>query len=135
MKRLIISLSAVLVMLSFSPLFGQEGRKIDWKAYSTNLIEAIKSSNEGLQLSAMQKVIKSSDSLDVALARYVVMDVFMNNKDQKVRQLALATLIKIDNPLDIGLLELHLKWEENEELQKMIKHMLVEKGRMKAKKD
>jgi hypothetical protein len=131
MKRLTSALLVVLVVLSFNSLFAQEGKQIDWQAFSTNLIEAIKSSNDGLKMSAMQQVIRSSDSLDVALARYVVMDVFMNNKDQKVRQLALATLIKIDNPLDVGLLELHYKWEENEKIQGMIKNMLIEKGRMK----
>lgn len=131
MKRLTSALLVVLVVLSFNSLLAQEGKKIDWQAFSTNLIEAIKSSNDGLKMSAMQQVIRSSDSLDVALGRYVVMDVFMNNKDQKVRQLALATLIKIDNPMDIGLLELHYKWEKNEKIQEMIKNMLIEKGRMK----
>jgi len=133
MKRLMSALLVVLVLLSFNSIFAQEAKKIDWQAYSTNLVEAIKSSNEGLKLSAMQQVIRSSDSLDVAVARYVVMDMFMSHKNQKVRQLALATLIKIDNPLDIGLLELHLKWEKNDDLKKMIKNMLIEKGRLKKK--
>ena len=131
MRHFIKTSLVVLVLLSANSLFAQEGKKIDWQAFSTNLIKAIKSSNEGLQLSAMQQVIRSSDSLDVVLARYVVMDVFMNHKDQQVRQLALATLSKIDNPMDIGLLELHYKWEKNETIKKMINNVLIEKGRIK----
>ena len=129
--RFTAALVTLIVFLFYSTsLIAQERNKIDWDKYGKRLVEALKSTHEGLQLSAMQHAIRYGDSLDVVLARYVVMDKFMNHKSRKVRQLALATLAQIDNPLDIGLLELHLKWEKDPVIKKMIAKVLLEKGRM-----
>jgi len=128
----VVLLTLLLFLFSTTSLIAQEKGKIDWDKYSKRLVEALKSSHEGLQLSAMQNTIRYGDSLDVVLARYVIMDKFMNNKSRNVRQLALATLAEIDNPLDIGLLELQLKWEEDPVIKKMIAKVMVDKGRMKA---
>ena len=129
-----VFVTLVVFLFSNTSLIAQESGKIDWDKYSERLVEALKSTHEGLQLSAMQHTIRYGDSLDVVLARYVVMDKFMNNKDQKVRQLALTTLAQISNPLDLGLLELHLKWEEDPVIKKMIANVLVDKGRMTVAK-
>jgi len=128
MKSFILSITALFI--AFIVLSAQEKPQVDWEKYSEQLIKAVGSTNKGVQLSAMRHIIRYGDSLEVVMARYVVMDKFMNDKNQKVRLLALATLATIDNPLDIGLLELHYKWEKDPEVKKMIAKVLVDKGRL-----
>lgn len=128
--RLLLLALAGLLVASVS-VRAQEHRKVDWDKYGDRLVEALKSTHEGLQLSAMQQTIRYGDSVDVVLARYVIMDKFMNNPNRKVRLLALRTLAQVDNPLDMGLLELQLKWEEDPLVKRQIAQVLLENGRMK----
>lgn len=120
----------MVLFFAFAVLPAQNNSKVDWEKYSEQLIKSMKSTNKGVQLSAMRHIIQYGDSLEVVMARYVVMDKFMNDKNQKVRLLALATLATIDNPLDIGLLELHYKWEKDPEVKKMMAKVLADKGRL-----
>ncbi|HGY54059.1 MAG TPA: hypothetical protein ENK44_00010 [Caldithrix abyssi] len=128
MKHFIVIIATLL--FGFTALFAQNKPAVDWEAYGEQLVNAIGSTNKGVQLSAMRHIIRYGDSLEVVMARYVVMDKFMNEKDQKIRLLALATLATINNPLDIGLLELHYKWEKDPEVKKMLEKVLADKGRL-----
>ena len=130
MKRFSIALIAVILFSFFSiaALSAQEKIKTDWDAFSKELLKSIDSSNEGVQLSALQRIIQYSDSLNIANARYSVMNIFMKNEDQKIRQLALAALSKINNPLDMGRLELHFKWEKDPVIKMHISFVLLENG-------
>ena len=61
----VLFLSLLMFFFSISSLLAQEKGKIDWDKYSERLVEALKSSHEGLQLSAMQNAIRYGDSLNV----------------------------------------------------------------------
>jgi hypothetical protein len=131
MKRFSFTIAAAAFMLfifSLSSLSAQGKANTDWDAYSKELMKSLKSPVEGVRLSAMQRIIQYSDSLSVINARYDVMDLFLNEKDQKVRQLALAALSKINNSLDIGRLQLHFKWEKDPVIKMHISFVLLEKG-------
>ena len=130
MMRFHNTLIAVVLFSFFSTaaLSAQETTKTDWKAYSKELLKSIDSDNEGVKLSALQRIIQYSDSLNITNARYSVMNIFMKNKNQKVRQLALAALSKINHPLDLGRLELHFKWEKDPVIKMHISFVLLENG-------
>jgi len=133
MKKFNLTALMVLVfclVLTFDALWAQEAEKIDWNAYSKNLVMAVKSNNDGLKYSAMQQIIRYAENLNVSQARYEIMDVFLKSENIKVRQLALVALSKINHPLDLGLLERQINFEENEVVKKQIAAVLVESGRM-----
>lgn len=132
MKRLSHTLTLILtfvIFLSFSNLFADEPQELkncDWSKFSECLIKAIKSENEGVKLSAMQLMIRHSDKVEVAEARYEVMDLFFNSEKQNVRRLALVTLNSINHPLDMGLLQRQLKFEDDPVIKKHLAAVLFE---------
>jgi len=123
------------VFLSLHVVLAEEPTEIDWDKFSKSLVKALQSNNEGVQLSAMQLVIKYGDKVDVSAARYRVMDIFMKHKDQKVRQLALVTSYVIHNPFDLGLLERQLKFEEDAVIARQIAAIMVDSNRLSAVKN
>ena len=137
MRRFSISLAATLlclVFLSFNTLMAVEPDQVDWDKFSKNLVKSLKSSNQGVQLSAMQLVIRYSDKVDVGSARHDVMRVFRSHKNQKVRQLAMVTLYTINNRWDMGYLEMHYRFEEDPVIKKHLASILVESNRAKKVK-
>lgn len=78
-----------------------QDRQVNWEAFSKNLVVALGSDNEGLQLSAMGMVIRYADQLDVKDAAWDVLKVFKTSKDRRIRRLAMVTLyhIKHDNAM------------------------------------
>jgi hypothetical protein len=132
MKRSILTIIAALALspvLSFNSASAQVVRKTDWNLFSKNLVMAVKSSNEGLKLSAMQQIIHYADNLNVTQARYEIMNVFLTHKNPRVRQLALAALSKINNTLDMGFLQRQMFFEEHPVIKKQIAAALIKAGR------
>jgi hypothetical protein len=125
-------LTLALVFLSMSFVSAGETKDINWDKFSKSLVKSLKSDNEGVRLSAMQLVIKYGDKVNVADARYEVMDTFMNSKNQKVRQLALVTLYKINNVFDMGLLELQMPFEEDTVILNQIAAVLIANNKIPA---
>ena len=122
-------LSTGLLLLSFFAFgFAGENAKPDWNKFGKQLVIALNSQNTGLQISAMQRIIRYADSLDVYAARYAVMDIFLESENTKVRQLALATLHKINSRFDLGYLQLHYPYEENDVIKKQIAAVLLDSG-------
>jgi len=127
-----LMIAGIMLLASFSLGFAGESTEFDWNKFSDNLVKSLKSDNEGVRLSAMQLIIRYGDKVDVTDARYEVMDIFMKHENQKVRQLALATLYTINNGLDMGLLERQLAFEEDEVIKKHLAAVLYEADRLPA---
>ncbi|NOX88196.1 MAG: hypothetical protein GXO77_04155 [Calditrichaeota bacterium] len=126
-RNFIVAGFVLLFLLSFG--FAQETRTPDWKKFSKQLVKSVKSENEGVRISAMQQIIRFSDSVKVTNARYAVMKNFLSAKDHGVRQLALITLYKIGNWFDMGYLQLHYPYEKDPLLKRQIAAILIAKGR------
>jgi len=94
--------------------------EINWKAFSKNLVKALKSDNPGLQQSAMQMVIRYNSQLNVKEAEFDMMRVFRNQKNQAVRQLALTTLSNMDSKWAIGFLKTQIEFEEDPVIKKQL---------------
>jgi hypothetical protein len=122
MKRLSIILIALLVCIPMLAFSGEkaEADQVDWNAFGKNLVKAIASGNEGLQRSAMRLIIHHADKVDVGQAVFDLVQIYRNNKNEKVRQLAIVTIYKIQNKWAMGFLKRDLKFEESPVLQKQI---------------
>lgn len=112
--KLKISSVLIIMIIAFlvSSLFAGD-RKVNWDAFSTNLVVAIKSNHQGLQESAMQRIIQYSDSLIVTDAVYDIALVFRFDKNSQMRRLAMVTLSKINTDQSLSYLCQYLKYEEN----------------------
>jgi len=117
MKKLLFVLLANLFCFSF--LFAGNG-KDKWQTFSENLTQSLKSENPGVKYSAMQLIIEYSEDVNVQDGVYDVMREFRNNKDQKVRKLALITLYKMKNDWAIDFLKRQYKYEDNNEIKNTI---------------
>ena len=73
---------------------GPEAGEEAWAAFSANLVVALKSDNEGLRVSALHRVAEYGEKLDVCDARFEMVSLFRDSKDERVRMLALAALSK-----------------------------------------
>lgn len=123
-------LALATVFFSLSTILADEPANVNWDQFSKGLIQALKSNNEGLKLSAMQMVIKYGDKVNVDVARYDVMDTFLYSKDRRVRQLALVTLYKINNNFDMGLLERQINFEDDPVIKNQIAAVLIAANRI-----
>jgi len=121
--------------LSLSAVLADEPAEVNWDKFSDGLVMALQSDNIGVKLSAMQMVIKYGDKVDVVKARYDVMDTFLYSKNRKERQLALIALYKINNVLDMGLLERQYQFEEDPVIKNQIAAVLIAADRIDAPKN
>lgn len=112
-QYLILILLVALVSFSWSQE-GIQDTEADWTAFSKNLVRALATPNEGLQISAMSMVVRYGENLDVNDAVFDVVRIFRNQKNTKIRQLALVTLHKMENKWAMDFLKRNLKFEEDE---------------------
>lgn len=136
MKRLLHIFTATALgvcLLAASPSSASE-KAINWKHVSKNLVRALSSENEGLRQSAMHFYIENADKLDIDVAVYDVMRVYRNHKDERVRKLALVTLYKMQNKWALEFLKVDLRFQDSQELKKMVAAILqeYEAGKNKA---
>lgn len=122
MKRLSLILIVLLVSIPILAFSGEKAGddQVDWNAFGKNLVKAIASGNEGLQRSAMRLIIRHADKVDVGQAVFDLVQIYRTNKDEKVRQLAVVTLYRIQNKWAMGFLKRDLKFEESPVLHKQI---------------
>ncbi|HES59479.1 MAG: hypothetical protein JW956_14195 [Calditrichaceae bacterium] len=111
------ALTVILILLLSGTIFA-ERRKIDWKAFSTNLIVAIHSEHPGLQESAMQRIIQYADSLEITDAVYDIALIFRFDGNSQMRRLAMVTLSKINTDHSLNYLCRYLKYEDNPSIRK-----------------
>ena len=98
-------------------LVASEAAAIDaatWKAFSTNLVHALKMDNDGVKVAAMQYVIRYGDKLDVGAAVFDVMHIYRNHKDDQVRRMAVVALSRMQSRGAIGYLRLSMEYEQSE---------------------
>jgi len=107
----------ILLIVFTSLTWGEDAvqnTKVNWTAFSRNLVKAIASQNDGLRISALSMIVKYSENLDVDDAVFDIVRIFRNSKDTRIRQLALVTLHKMENNWAMDFLKRNLKFEENE---------------------
>jgi hypothetical protein len=120
MKRLLFTFLLFAILLLPTALSYAQAED-QWLTFSDNLINALKSGNEGLQISAMQLVVRHADNVWVHEAAYDIYQIFCNHENQRVRQLALVTLYKIQNNWVLQCLCRDIKKETNP----TIKHQML----------
>ncbi|MEJ2634337.1 MAG: hypothetical protein P8184_03470 [Calditrichia bacterium] len=104
-------------LLAWSNDQAQE-RKVNWDAFSKNLVMALATPNEGLQQSAMQMIIRYSDNLNVDGAIFDIVRIFRNHKNPQVRRLAMVTIYKMQHGWAMDFLKRNLKFEKDETIRK-----------------
>ena len=131
MRRFIIMITVFLLTLSLfvaSFLLAEDSRKdwdhiisiSDWKNFSKNLTNAVKSENIGLQISAMQMVIKYSDKVDIDNSVINLVRLYRSQKDEKIRQIALVTIHAIQNDWALGIVKRDLRSETSPKIKKLM---------------
>ena len=114
----LFSLTILITLLAMVMNINAQEREVNWDAFSKNLVMAIRSSNEGLQLSAMGMIIRYSDNLNVDEAVFDIVRIFRMNKDSRIRILAMVTLHKTQNNWAMYYLTRNLKFEKDERVKK-----------------
>ena len=95
-------------------------KNTDWKAFSKNLVKALETSNDGLQQSAMQQIIKYADNLNVKEGVNELLSVFRDHEDTQVRRLALAAIHKTKSIRAKGFLERAIDFESSPVIKKQM---------------
>ena len=93
MKKLVI----VSLVLALAMIFSNASASDEWNTFSDNLVQALRSDNDGLKASAMQMIIKHEGKVWVHEAAYDVYQIFKDHENVKMRQLALVALYKMQN--------------------------------------
>lgn len=132
MKRFTALTVTAIMLFAFSFSFAGEKANVNWDEFSTSLVSALRSENEGVRISAMKLSIRHGENVDVSMGRYAVMEEFLNNDSPKVRQLALVTLSSINNTMDMGYLQRHLAYEEDDSIKKHLAAILYESDNLPA---
>ena len=127
MKRIITVLTVtVFSILFFSSNTSIAQDKVDWKAFSKNLVMAIKSPNTGLQVSAMQLMITYAEKLDVSDATLDLVRLYRTHKNERVRQIALVTINEINNDWATGIVKRDYTFEKSKSIKKMMAAIIVQ---------
>ncbi|MEJ2052888.1 MAG: hypothetical protein P8X42_03120 [Calditrichaceae bacterium] len=106
----------ILMLVLVNDIFAGD-RKVNWDAFSVNLVVAMKSKNPGLQQAAMQRIIQYTDSLDITDAVYDIALIFGFHNNPKMRRLAMVTLSKINTNHSLNYLCRFLKFENNQAIR------------------
>ncbi len=129
----LLSIAALgVALLSWSNSQAQE-KPVNWKLVGKNLVRSLASENEGLRQSAMDFYIKHADKLDINAAVYNVMHVYRNHKDARVKKLALVTLYEMQNKWAMEFLKVDLRFQDSEELKRMVAAIVQEYEAKKKK--
>ena len=70
---------------------------MDWKGYNDNLLRFLRSNDDSLKILAMQSIILHGDKVNVNQEVYTIYEIYRSHTNEKVRQLALVALYKINN--------------------------------------
>lgn len=97
-----------------------------WNVFSKNLIHALRMDNEGVQVAAMQYVIRYNDRLDVDEAAIDVMRIYRNHDDDNVRRMAVVALSRMQSDTALGFLRLSRDYEKSERVKQTIKAVIAD---------
>jgi hypothetical protein len=121
MKR--STIFSLVLVITVSVLVWSNGyaqtQQVSWDVFGKNLVKAIKTGNEGLQQSAMQLIIRHADNLNVKDAAFDIVRIFRDQKDPKVRQLAMVTLYHLKHGRAMYFLQRNIRFEKDEAVRKL----------------
>ena len=95
-----------------------------WHTFSKHLTEALTSEHEGVQVAAMQLVIRYGKLVDVRSAVPEVMRLYREHADDDVRRMAVVALGQMNSRRAVGFLRLSEDFEPNETVRRTI-HAVV----------
>ena len=114
-----------LFMASNNIINAQDNQSKDWKTFSKNLVKSLKSSNEGLQKSALQQIIRHGDKLDLKDGIFEITKIYRNqNENENFRRLALMALYKSNDGWAKDFLKRNLKYEKSKTLKEDIQALI-----------
>jgi hypothetical protein len=96
-----------------------------WKRFSTNLVEALKSEHAGVQQTAMRYVIQYNDQVSVSEAVFDVMKIYRNDTDDNRRRMAVVALGNMNSDWGIAFLERSEPFEKSEMVAQTIRAVLA----------
>ena len=117
MKKLVI----VSLVFALAMIFSNASASDEWNTFSDNLVQALRSDNDGLKASAMQMIIKHQGKVWVHEAAYDIYVIFKEHENAKMRQLALVALYKMQNDWFLD----SIKADFEEETNPAIRHQLL----------
>ena len=118
MKRIATILTVF--VLAFLLVAANNSQASDYEAFSKNLVKALKSDNQGLQVSAMEKVIRYGTAVNVDGAVLDIVRVYRTNKNEQFRQLALAAIHAMQNEWALGIVQRDYRFERNPKIKRMM---------------
>ena len=117
--------SIICLVFIFNNVFA-DSKAQQWERASKTMVRALKTDNDGLKISVLHNIIRYGDKLDVGDAVFDIMRIYRNHKDERVRQLALIALHKIENDWAMNFLKRALKFENSPILRKRIYAILFD---------
>jgi len=141
MKRIILTFTLLFIFLTSivwtANLEDQDAwnkllAKTNWELFSKNLVNALNSDNLGLKVSAMQKVIKYKEKVDVEDAALEIVRLYRRHKDERVRQLALVTLHSMQNDWALGIVKRDYNFENNSKIKRLMAAIIVDRKKTKT---
>lgn len=85
----------------------------DWAAFSENLVVALGTDNDGLQVSALQMIVRYGERLDVRDAAFDVIRMFQNHRDPRVRRMAAVGCTRLKSGWALGFLRMSEPFERD----------------------
>jgi len=96
-----------------------------WIQFGENLVVALKSDNDGLKISALQHIAAHGELVDVSDARFELVRLFLDNKDSRVRMMALAALSKAHDSWIADFLYRGARYESDARLASLMYHAAI----------
>ena len=110
-----------IVVLGFSTnLSLAQNNLLIWNGNSEELVEFIKSTNEHNQVFALQKIIMNPENVNANYVGYDIYKMYRNHKNEKIRQMALAALYRMEHYWLLKNLRDDLYNEKNPEIRRQI---------------
>jgi hypothetical protein len=97
-----------------------------WESFSGNLVAALATRHEGLQMGAMRLALQYADNVDVRGGLVDIMRIYRNHEDENVRRLAVVTLGSTKSTLAVNYLRLNEAFEDSETIRKTIRAVLAQ---------
>jgi hypothetical protein len=127
MKRITTIVAVFVFALSLISAVDSQAANND--SFNKNLVKALKSDNQGLQVSALQLVVKYGKDIDIKDATLDVVRIYRRSNNEQFRQLALAAINASQNEWAIGVVARDYQFETNPKIKKMMAAVLSANGK------
>lgn len=115
-----------LFLFSMSVNASEDDKKVDWKAYGSNIALALRSDNLGLQRSALQTIIHKGEKIELGDGIHDLMNVYLIHEDERFKQMALVALHKTRNDWAMHFLRDRYGTEKSQKLKKLMGLILTD---------